>query len=325
MRRLLLDLAQLSWREPWCWPSAWQRGSYVLSGVVGAMLLSPWWWGHWQAWQDAHQAEVALTTQQEHTQRLRTEATQFQQAHQAFALGLSDVKTLGHLAESEGLQLSQLRIDKSEQTPQLHALQLQQLPVRMSVQGPWQAWLNWLSRWPTDAQGVTVSSLELKAGPNGGVRAQLLVAMPQSTDSPRVAERVRLNAQDGQDPFSAQAWTLSQRGHAAQHPSFAQLVAPEMLRARDVLEAFPRERLQYVGHIESAQGLEALVKVLPADAKSSALPSVHRVRVGSHLGHDFGQVLIVGPQALIVQELGVSPAGEWKTREVHLPLIEAGP
>lgn len=327
MRAFLLTLSQLSWREPWCWPRTLQYGSYVLSGVVGAMLVSPWWVGHWQAWQQAIQAEEALVTQQEQTQRWKAQAMQLQQAHQASALVLSDVKTLGHLAELEGLQLLQLGFDKPEQTPHLHALQLQHVPVRMSVQGAWQAWLNWLSRWSTAAPGVTVSSLELKADPNHGVRAQLLAVVPQSTDSPLVIERSSLEAQDGLDPFSAQAWALVQRGHAAQHPSYARLVAPEMQRVRDELESFPRERLQYVGHIQSGQGLEALVKVLPlaVDAKTSSVPSVYRVRVGSHLGQDFGQVLTVSPQELLVQELMVSPVGEWKTREVHLPLIEVGP
>ncbi len=317
---------QQSWREPWHWPRAWQYASFACAGLVGTLLLSPWWMSSWQSWHDATQAELALLAQQDQTQRLLAQTAQIQEARRALPMAVSDLKALGHLAESEGLQLSQLALEKAEQSPHLQALQMQQLPVRMRVQGSWQGWLNWLSRWPTDMPGVAVSSLELKADPKGGVSAQLLAVVPQNTDSEPVFELASVKLQDELDPFSAQAWVKAQRVHAAQHPSYERLVAPEMLRVRDVLEAFPRERLQYIGHIQSAAGLEALVKVLPpaSDGKTSSIASVHRVRVGNHLGQDFGKVLAIGPQALIVQELALSPAGEWKTREVHLPLIEAG-
>jgi type IV pilus assembly protein PilP len=53
--------------------------------------------------------------------------------------------------------------------------------------------------------------------------------------------------------------------------------------------------------------------------------SVHRVRVGSHLGQDFGKVLAVQSDQLLVQELTLTPTGEWQTREVRLPLKQAAP
>jgi type IV pilus assembly protein PilP len=94
-----------------------------------------------------------------------------------------------------------------------------------------------------------------------------------------------------------------------------------------VLEAFPRERLQYVGHIGTGSELEALIKVLPpAGAKKEAqVMSVYRVRVGQRLGQDFGKVLTVQPDHLLLQELALTSAGEWQTREVRLPLHEAVP
>jgi type IV pilus assembly protein PilP len=53
--------------------------------------------------------------------------------------------------------------------------------------------------------------------------------------------------------------------------------------------------------------------------------SVHRVPVGSYLGQDFGKVLAVEPDQLVVQELALTPTGEWQTREVRLPLQLAVP
>ena len=327
MQRFSSVLSKFQWREPWHWPRSWQYASFAMSGVLGVLLLSPWWGSNWQDWLDATQAEAALLLQQENTQKLREQTTQLLKEHQASAMMLSDVKTLGYLAEAEGLQLSQLGVDKAEHNAQLHALQIEQLPVRLRVQGSWHGWLNWVSQWSTAAPGVALASLELKADPSGGVTAQVLAVVPQSAESEPAFELASANPQQVLDPFSAQTWADAQRTHAEQHPSYSRLVIPEILRARDVLEAFPRERLQYVGNLRSGDTLEGLVKVLPlpTDDKAKVMSSVYRVRVGSHLGHDFGRVVAVQSDALRVQELALSPTGEWKTREVELPLIEARP
>jgi type IV pilus assembly protein PilP len=105
------------------------------------------------------------------------------------------------------------------------------------------------------------------------------------------------------------------------------LVMPELLRTRDVLENVPRERLQYVGHMAYGSESEALVKVLPPAGakKDTQMMSVYRVRLGQRVGQDFGKVLTVQSDHLLLQELVLTPAGEWQTREVRLPLQEAVP
>ena len=72
---------------------------------------------------------------------------------------------------------------------------------------------------------------------------------------------------------------------------------------------------------------DALVKVLPLTVakKDAQMVSVYRVRLGQRLGQDFGKVLAVQSDQLVVQELALSPTGEWQTREVRLPLQEAAP
>jgi type IV pilus assembly protein PilP len=174
-----------------------------------------------------------------------------------------------------------------------------------------------------------VSSLELKADPRGGISAQVLAVAPQSTAAESAFELSSVNLEDAAstDPFNAQAWTNAQRAHAEQHPSYTRLVAPELLRPRDLLETFSRDRLQYVGQIASKGEVEALVKVLPPSGAKKEMPmmNVHRVRVGQHLGQDFGKVLAIEPNQLVVQELALNPSGEWHIREVRLPLHEATP
>jgi Tfp pilus assembly protein PilP len=47
--------------------------------------------------------------------------------------------------------------------------------------------------------------------------------------------------------------------------------------------------------------------------------------MGAHLGHNFGKVLAVAPDHLVLQELALMPTGEWQTREIRMPLQEALP
>lgn len=329
MKGLTFALPQLDLRRPWLWPRAYQYAFFVGAGVCGAMLLSPWWLHSWQAWDDASEAKAKWVAEQESTQALRAQTAQLLQTSSQPQATFADAAALTRLAEQQGLQLSQLRMDKPQHNPALGALHMQTLPVHVKVQGSWDSWLNWLAQWPTAAPGVTVSSLELKADPRGGVSAQVLALAPQPAVTDAAFELASVNSEGAApvDPFSAQAWGRTQRAHAEQHPSYARLVAPELLRARDVLEAYPSERLQYVGQIASADEVEALVKVLPpvGDKNNMPMVSVHRVRAGRYVGQDFGRVLAVAPDHLLIQELALSSSGEWHIRDVRLPLHEAAP
>jgi Tfp pilus assembly protein PilP len=324
-----MSVSQLNWREPWRWPRVLQYGLFVSAGVFGVLMLSPWWLHSWQMWDEANAAHAKLLAQQETAQALRVQTAQLLQAQQPPAVSLAGATALTQLAQQQGLQLSELGMDKPQQTAALNALRMQQLPVHLKVQGSWDGWLNWLSQWPTAAPGVTVSSLELTANPRGGISAQVLAVAPQSTVTESVFElsSVNLEGVSATDPFSAQEWASAQRAHAEQHPSYKRLVVPELLRPRDVLEAFPRERLQYVGHIASGSELEALIKVLPpiGAKKDAQMMAVYRVRQGQRLGQNFGKVLSVQADHLLAQELVLMPTGEWQTREVRLPLQESAP
>lgn len=324
-----LSLRELDVRQPWIWPRAAQQTFLVGAGLIGVLLLSPWWLQSWSAWSEVTQAQDKLQAQQQATQALREQTAHLLQAAKVAPATFADAQVLTELAQQQGLQLAQIGMDKPQQTVSLSALQIQQLPMHLKVQGSWDGWLNWLSQWPSAAPGVTVASLELKADPRGGISAQVLAMAPQSTaaESAFGLSSANLDGVAATDPFNAQSWAKAQRSHAEQHPSYTRLVVPELLRPRDLLETFPRERLQYVGQIGADSGQEALVKVLPPSTgqKDTAMFSVHRVPVGSYLGQDFGKVLAVEPDQLVVQELALTPTGEWQTREVRLPLQLAVP
>jgi Tfp pilus assembly protein PilP len=324
-----MNVFQLDWRQPWCWPRPFQNGLFVAAGVCGVLLLSPWWLRSWQAWDEGHEAQAKLLAQHEITQALRVQTAQLLEIQNQAKTPFADATILIHLAEQQGLQFSQLGLDKPQQSPVLNALHMQQLPVHLKVQGSWDGWLNWLAQWPKAAPGVTMASLELKADPNGGISAQVLAVAPQSTAAESTFDLFSGTSDGAEmaDPFNVQSWASAQRAHAERHPSYKRLVAPELLRSRDVLEAFPRERLQYVGQIASGTEVEALVKVLPpvGAKKETQMMSVHRVRLGQRLGQDFGKVLAVQSDNLVLQELALTSAGQWQIREVRLPLQELMP
>ncbi len=323
-----ISVQSLDWHQPWRWPRKLQYALFVGAGIFGGLLLSPWWLHSWQLWDEANAAQARLQAQQDATQALRVQTAQLLNTHNQPQSSLADAAVLTQLAQQQGLQFSELGMNKPLQTAVLNAMHMQQLPVHLKVQGSWSGWLNWLAQWPTAAPGVTVASLELKADSNGGISAQVLAVVPQFTTAESAFELSSVNL-DGvaTDPFNAQDWLIAQRSHADQNPSYLRLVAPELLRPRDVLEAFPRERLQYVGHMASGAEREALIKVLPpaGQKKEAQLMSVYRVRLGQRLGQDFGKVLTVQPDYLLLQELAVTSAGEWHKREVRLPLQEVVP
>jgi Tfp pilus assembly protein PilP len=306
-----------------------QRTAWGGAALLGMCLVSPWWLNRWQVWDEALVAQSKLLAQQRATQDLYAQTAALRRPRIQPTANLADVAALTTLARQHGLQLSQLGLDRPSQTAVQKTLQLQQLPIHMHVQGPWHAWLGWLAQWPVSVLGMAVSSVDLKADPQGGISAQVVVAAPQiaRSDAALATARTDVDANTSTDPFNAQMWTQTQRAHAQQHPSYAQRVVPELMRARDPLEAFPRERLQYVGQITRGAVSEALVKVL-ASAETQKEPSmmtVHRVRVGTHLGQNFGRVLTIAPDDLQVQELVLTSTGEWQPREVHLPLKEGAP
>ena len=327
MNGLHMVLYMLNWRQPWVWPRAFQFVFLVGVGLVSVLLLSPWWMPRWQAWHDTKQAQAQLRLQQEATQALRVETAALQQAQ--IKVVFVDAGVLTQLAHQHGLQVLQFGLDKPLYTPALNALHMQQLPVHLRLKGAWTAWVAWLEELPTSAPGVTVSSLELSADPRGGISAQLVAWMPQSTLIPSSLTLASVYSEKASstDPFSTQSWTASQRAYAEQHPSYAQRVVPELMRPRDPLESYPLERLQYVGQIASGAEVEALVQVLPllAAKKEAPMASLHRVRVGGYLGQDFGRVQRVASDRLVLQELALTPTGEWQPREVNLPLKESVP
>ena len=260
----------------------------------------------------------------EDTQTLRQQAINAQASAGRQSLAFKGASEISHSAHLNTLKPSAVAMGRSTPSAAMDALKVQQWPIQLHAVGSWESWLGWLVQWPTALPGVTVSSLDLHADSTGGVTVQVGLLSPRllTTEAPAIqSDKATQATPTSRDPFDAKAWHQAQVQHAQQHPSYAQHVLPEMRRARQTLENFPRHQLRYVGHLSSGAELQALVQVALSDGKDSLTsPQVHRVRVGDRLGQDFGHVLRVEKHQIHLRELTADPRGEWQLRQVVMPL-----
>lgn len=89
---------------------------------------------------------------------------------------------------------------------------------------------------------------------------------------------------------------------------------PDLERQKEYLESFAIEQLEMVGSIfkKDEQAIWALVKDSNAE--------VHRVGKGSHMGLDFGLVVDVDEQMIILSEIVTNGRGGWMKRSRNLVL-----
>lgn len=313
-------------REPWNKPQAHQMAMFVLAGCLGLLLVSPGWMGCWARWDALFVLGNKMQTQQLMTASLRSQTEQIQQSLPTSDLTSVNAPALMALALPSTLEFSRANEEAHVATPQMEPLHVQLLPMRFDVQGSWTAWLGWLDKWHTAAPGVTLSSLTLKVKPQGGLDVQMLAVSPQRMKSDIAKQRAPVRGVPEQvagDLFDVQRWGHAKLEYVQAHPSYAQQVAPELLRVQEPLERHVREHLHYVGHISFGADVEALIRV--HDSPGSKFAEVHRVRVGSHAGQNFGRVSRIDVDHLMLDELMLASSGEWRRQEVRMPLQERMP
>ena len=121
---------------------------------------------------------------------------------------------------------------------------------------------------------------------------------------------VSYDAGDMIDPFSASKVVPDKRSGSAG-------LQPDFDRPREPLEAYPLETLSMVGVVRGKEGLHALIQ---------AGGMVHQIRVGNHLGQDFGVVTAITDSEVRIKELVQDPTGQtadWVERQSSLQLREA--
>ncbi len=109
------------------------------------------------------------------------------------------------------------------------------------------------------------------------------------------------------DPF-----TTAMLDAAEDHAAITGL-KPDLRREREPLESFPLTSLRLVGTLRDGRDAIALIA---ADQR------VHPVRIGAHLGQDFGKVVAIGERTVDIDELIPDSGGRWTQRRARLVLQE---
>ncbi|MDB5818254.1 MAG: pilN [Rhizobacter sp.] len=112
------------------------------------------------------------------------------------------------------------------------------------------------------------------------------------------------------EPFSTQKLTVALKQEARQPNS---LLASEMNRRKEPLEAFPLDSMNMVGSITREGRPYALLRV------DSLL---YQVKAGEYLGQNYGKIMKISETEISLREIVQDAAGEWTERPSSLQLQE---
>ncbi len=115
------------------------------------------------------------------------------------------------------------------------------------------------------------------------------------------------------EPFSKEKLTQALRRESSQASANAALVAPELARRKQALEAFPLDAITLVGSMVRAGQPVALVKVNNL---------LYQVRPGDYLGQNYGRVTKINETEVALREIVQDAVGEWIERTAALQLQE---
>lgn len=117
---------------------------------------------------------------------------------------------------------------------------------------------------------------------------------------------------DGVDPFSTQKLSVAIKQEARQPSS---LLASELNRRKEPLEAFPLDGMTMVGSVSRDNKPQALLRV------DSLL---YQVKAGDYLGQNYGRIVRITETQIDLREIVQDASGEWIERNASLHLQEQG-
>jgi type IV pilus assembly protein PilP len=121
------------------------------------------------------------------------------------------------------------------------------------------------------------------------------------------------NQEGAIEPFSSQKLTQALKRDSNQATANVALIAPELSRRKEPLEASPLDAVAMVGSLIKVGQPVALVRV-------DSL--IYQVRTGNYLGQNYGRVTKVTETGLSLREIVQDAAGEWIERTATLQLLE---
>jgi type IV pilus assembly protein PilP len=115
------------------------------------------------------------------------------------------------------------------------------------------------------------------------------------------------------DPFSNQKLTIALKQDSNQATANAALIAPELARRREALEAFPLDAISMVGSLNKEGKPVALIRVDNL---------LYQVRSGNYLGQNYGRITKISETEISLREIVQDASGEWIERTAALQLQE---
>ena len=112
------------------------------------------------------------------------------------------------------------------------------------------------------------------------------------------------------EPFSTQKLSVALKQESRQPNS---LMAAEMNRRKEPLEAYPLDSMSMVGSVNKQGQPFALLRVDNL---------LYQVKVGDHIGQNYGLITKIGETEIVLRELVMDAAGEMIERPATLQLQE---
>jgi type IV pilus assembly protein PilP len=142
-------------------------------------------------------------------------------------------------------------------------------------------------------------------------RAQVKPTVPPITEPKKFTPQAYTEG-TAVEPFDMQKLTQALRRDSSQ-PTTSALIAPELTRRKEALEAFPLDSMAMVGSLNRNGQPVALVSVDKL---------LYQVRVGNYLGLNYGRITRISETELALREIVQDAAGEWIERVATLQLQE---
>lgn len=115
------------------------------------------------------------------------------------------------------------------------------------------------------------------------------------------------------EPFSSEKLLQALKRDSNQATANAGLIAPELNRRKEPLEAMPLDAVVMVGSLIKQGQPVALVRVDNL---------LYQVRVGNYLGQNYGRITKISETELALREIVQDAAGEWTERTANIQLQE---
>ncbi|MCL1476043.1 pilus assembly protein PilP, partial [Argonema antarcticum] len=168
---------------------------------------------------------------------------------------------------------------------------------------------------------LLVSILVVGCGSTGDDELRQWMSELRATTKPRVTPLSEpkqflpqtYSMESGVEPFNSVKLTQALRRDTNQSASNAALIAPEMARRKEPLEAYPLDVMAMVGSLDKKGVPTALLRVDKL---------LYQVRVGNYVGQNYGKIVKITENSIQLREIVQDATGDWIERAAALDLQE---